>query len=224
MTAVMSPPARRYALVVTSHRGDLYLPWTLGLAREMLPWDSFVQRLVIDDAGGAPEGNDYALMRAPQRLGLAEAVRAAWSLVMQSAPTHVFHLEEDFHLTEPVDLDAMADVLDEYGNLAQLTLKRQPWNPQEAAAGGIVEANPDAYVQVDHPHVWTQHRECFSLNPSLIPARVIRGGWPVGNEAEQTARLVGDGAVFGFWGGKWDPPRCIHVGAQGGMGSPGWAA
>ena len=144
---------------------------------------------------------------------------------MRPEITHVFHLEEDFHLLEPVDLDAMADTLDEFGNLSQLVLKRQAWSPEEQAAGGIVEMHPDQYVEVNlGGRLWTQHHRLFSLNPSLIPARVIRGGWPASNERGMTDRILDQGGCFGYWGGKHDPPRCLHVGSQGGMGSAGWAA
>ena len=216
---------RRFALVVTSHRGDLYLPETLAIAREMLPWDRIEWKVLVDDAGDTSCGDQFdAISWSGARTGLAQAVQRGWNYCLDADFTHVFHLEEDFHLLEPVDLDAMADVLDEFGNVAQITLKRQPWSPEEQRAKGIVEMDPQAYVEVAFPHEWTQHRRCFSLNPSLIPARIVRQGWPQGNEAEQTQRLVEAGQVFGFWGRKYDPPRCLHVGSQGGMGSQGWAA
>lgn len=218
---------RRFALVVTSHRGDLYLPSSLATWQACLPWDRFEQRVLVDDSASGNRcvvQDEFDLTSYhPERTGLSATVWDAW-METGAHPeiTHVFHLEEDFQLTEPVDLDALADVLDEYGNLAQMVLKRQPWSPEEQAAGGIVERFPDEYVQVDEPHPWLQHRRIFSLNPCLIPARVVRAGWPAGNEAEQTDRLLVDGAVFGMWGRRDDPPRCLHVGTEGGMGTPGW--
>ena len=39
-------------------------------------------------------------------------------------------------------------------------------------------------------------------------------------EAEITERL--EGRTFGYWGGATDGPRCVHIGSEGGMGSPRW--
>lgn len=210
---------RRFALVVTSHRGDLYLPETLEIARQMLPWDRFTKRIAHLDGGGkvpSPLGkpeSDVGIVVSPWKRGLAQAVSAVWRTAADV--DFVFHLEEDFHLLEPVDLDGMADVI-ERDNLAQMCLYRQPWTPQEAAAGGYMRLHAGYEQRAEYVF----NRRCFSLNPCLIPAHVIREGWPHGNEAEQTARW--EDAGFGVWGQLDDPPRCLHVGAEGGMGSPGW--
>lgn len=224
---VLGPRQRRFALVVTSHRGDLYLPESIETWKQNLPWDRIGWKVLVDDGDtSVAEGEFDVAIRNPQQRGLAAAVQTGWSFALNhDTGAYVFHLEEDFHLLEPVDLDAMADTLDTFGNLSQLVLKRQPWSPEEQRAGGIVERCPDQYVEVNlDGNLWTQHHQIFSLNPCLIPARVIRGGWPASNEAGMTARVTEQGGCFGFWGGKFDPPKCLHVGSEGGMGSAGWAA
>jgi hypothetical protein len=173
---------------------------------------------VVDDSGNVegprfPAGWD--VVRHQPRLGLAAAVQSAWA-GLPADVEFVFHVEEDFVFTEPVDIDGMAMLLKEHGRLAQLVLKRQAWSPPEVAAGGIIETAPDEYRQRDG---WVEHTRIFSLNPCLIPRAVVDAGWPDGNEAEMTARLVAGGWSFGFWGRRDDPPRVLHIGAQ---RSAGW--
>ncbi len=117
----------------------------------------------------------------------------------------------------PRRLGLAAAVLKEHGRLAQLVLKRQAWSPEELAAGGIMECHPAEYRQRDG---WVEHSRIFSLNPCLIPREVVEMGWPAGNEAEMTARLVAAGWSFGFWGRRDDPPRCLHIGEH---RSAGWS-
>lgn len=221
--AVVRPP-RRFALVVTSHRGDLYLPGAMETWQANLPWDQ-IDKVVLHHDGmdglaalighltDLVHGGRLIPLVTKYRAGLSAAVAKAWAAVPEDI-THVFHLEEDFHLCEPVDLDAMADVVDR-DRLANMVLLRQPWTPEEQAAGGY-QQNP-AYIQQPE---YLHHREGFWLNPCLIPADVIRGGG--GNEPQLTARWRHRG--FGVWGQRDDHPRCLHVGTEGGMGTAGWAA
>ena len=52
--------------------------------------------------------------------------------------------EDDFRLTRRIDLTAMVEVLNRTPNLAQLALRRQPWNDERAAGdcGGAPDDFP----------------------------------------------------------------------------------
>ena len=79
----------------------------------------------------------------------------------------MFHQEQDFTFNEPVELNRMAQVLDRNPHLMQMAMRRQPWNPIEEAAGGIVESDPDAYLEVsDGLSTWLEHRKFFTTNRS----------------------------------------------------------
>lgn len=200
------------ALVVVTDGRWQYLQEMLRSARRFLSYP-FAHLRIVDDSGGAatyqwPDG--FEVLRHPQRQGLAAAVQTAWAGLPKEIDM-ILHVEEDFVFVEDVDIDGMAMKLEEHGRLAQLVLKRQPWSPEECQAGGIIECHPDEYKQRDG---WVEHSRIFSLNPCLIPREVIDMGWPGGNEAEMTARLVEGGWSFGFWGGRADPPRCVHIGVQ----------
>lgn len=189
-------------LVVISDRGDLYLPDCLRSVAVNVDY-SFGFTTVVDDR--------------EHRLGMAGAVREGWGRALAAGCDFVLHWEEDFLAAGPVDLDDLVAVLDRAPYLAQVVLKRQPWSPEEHAAGGIIECNPDDYTQDDGG--WVEHERIFSLNPCLIPRNVLELGWPDGNEAEFTRMCLDAGYSFAFYGDRLDPPRVLHVGAE---RSAGW--
>lgn len=190
-----------------SDRGDLYLPGCLDSVDRMnVAWDGPCE--VVDDY--------------EHKLGMAGAVRAAWQWALDSGCDYLFHVEEDFRFLQPVPFDQLVYVLERAPHLAQVVLKRQPWNDEEKAAGGIVECAPNEYVECKawgRNITWTEHARIFSLNPCLIPRRVLELGWPDGNEAEFTRRCLDAGYRFAFYGPKFAPPMVEHVGEH---RSDGW--
>lgn len=199
--------------VIVSDRGDLYLPATRA-ALEPLLGDMPIR--IVDDSD--------------HRLGLAGAARAAWQIAMDEGWDYLLHWEEDFLPVAPLPLSDMQHILDHFPHVTQVVLKRQPWSPEEKAAGGIVEMHPQEYEEVDvsavradvsYSYQMTLHRRIFSLNPCLIPRRTFQWGWPDSNEAGMTALLNENPANrFAFYGGKLDPPLVEHVGQTRGQG---WA-
>lgn len=172
----------------------MYLPRCLeALDRIAYPFD---QEIVVRDPGHVYDQN--------------EVVRHAWG---QVETDFVFHLEEDFLLHE-LDVPKMVAVLQANPDLANLVLKRQPWNAEECAAGGIIECFPDSYEDCDG---FVRHRRFFSLNPSVIPRHVIDMGW-AGSEGDMTDRCLAEGLSFAFYGARHDPPRCTHIGEVRGCG------
>lgn len=187
--------------VFISDRQDLYLPgciasYEANVEGEVDAWT------VIDD-------RDH-------RLGLAGAARAGFRWAVEQDCDYALWVEEDFRFTTPIRLDELRHVLEREPKLAQIVLKRQPWSPEEAAAGGIVEKDPDDYIECGafgRSIRWTEHRRLFSLNPCLIPRHVLEMGWPDGNEAEFARQCLDRGLRFAYFGRKYDPPRVEHVGA-----------
>ncbi len=155
-------------------------------------------------------------------LGFAGAIAEGWRHVRESGCDWVFHAEMDFLYNAPIALDRMIAVLERMPKLVQLSLKRQPWNEREVAAGGIVEADPEDFTQVvDRGDVWTEHRRYFTTNPSLYSAALCAQGWPQERESEGkfTHRLLEDQDLrFGIWGAKWDKPLVEHIGERVGVG------
>lgn len=187
-----------------SDRRDLYLPDCLRSFGQHLAGSFNHEKIpatIIDD-------RDH-------RLGLAGAARAAWDWARTHDFDYLLHVEEDFRLCGPLDLAELVQILETDKYLAQVVLKRQPWSPEERAAGGIIEQHPGDYTQRrDGDLWWVEHRRIFSLNPCLIPRRVFERGWPDGNEKQATAELVADGFRFAFYGKRDDAPRVVHVGVE----------
>lgn len=191
-----------FGVVVVSDRGDLYLPECLDNLSEVLPEAQVM--LVNDEA---------------HRLGMAGAVRHGMEMALSAGYEYVLWVEEDFRFHQRPPLEEMRTILDIEFMCSQVVLKRQPWSVEEHQAGGIVEMYPGDYTDRTTGDIeWLEHRRIFSLNPCLIPRWVLERGWPDGNEAEQTERLVSSGAHFAFYGKREDPPLVQHVGHERGQG------
>lgn len=189
-------------VVVVSDRGDLYLPGCLANLEEVLPG---TEPILVDD-------QDH-------KLGMAGAVRRGMRFARWGEFEYVLWVEEDFRFNSRPPLEDMRTILDNHPFCAQVVLKRQPWSVEEHAAGGIIEMAPDEYTDNMTAGIpWVEHRRIFSLNPCLIPRRIFELGWPDGNEAEQTERLVASNYFFAFYGRRDDAPLVTHVGHERGKG------
>ena len=191
-------------------------------------------RLIHDDSGDpehaawlwdtyGPAG--WLVHSTPQRSGFTEAVRSArWWIGEHDRNAYVWWHEQDFRLTRPIDLAAMCAVLDANPHLAQLALRRQPWNDRERAAGGVVEQYPGDFYEVhEGGRTWLEHRRWFTTNPSLLPRWVVtEHEWPAGAESEGRfgLGLFRDPVIrSGFWGARDSGEWCEHIGThRAGMG------
>jgi hypothetical protein len=200
------------AVFVSDRPADLYLDDCVESVRRNLPV-TYADMLC------------HTVYDLDHRLGMAGAVQAGFDWVLSTDAEYVLWIEEDF-LFDELPLAEMRYVLDRNPHLAQVVLKRQPWSDYEKAAGGQIETNPSAYTQCKafgRNVSWVEHSTLFSLNPCLIPRRVVELGWPsgpigVGNETGMTEKCVDAGYRFAYFGRIEDPPRCEHVGHVRGSG------
>lgn len=184
------------------------------------------RKLIHDDSGDSDYRGwlvatfpQFDLVATGNRSGFGGAYNNAWRHLARLPERFVFSTEDDFVFTRPVDLLAMADVLDENLCLHQLALRRQPWNPEERLAGGIVEQHPGDYRELfDHGHRhWLEHRRFFTTNPSLIRRSLCEQGWPTDEHSEGvfSHRLFVDPAArCGFWGSRDSGEWVEHIGHQ----------
>lgn len=185
------------------------------------------ERWIHDDSGNpdrAPELRSrfpaYRVISTAGRSGFGGAIRSAWHVLrIASDAPYVFHLEDDFRFRWTIDLDRFVDVLDAYPELVNLALRRQPWNAEERAAGGIVEQHPADYVdRYDYARgaTWLEHRRFFTTNPGLYRrSLLLEHDWPAGPESEGrfTHELLADPALrFGYFGARASGEWCEHVG------------
>lgn len=165
----------------------------------------------------------FEVIHTPKRSGFGGAYANAWRYLAALPQRYVFSVEDDFTYNRPVDLLAMAEVLDWYPHLVQVALRRQAWNDQEKAAGGVVEQHPGDYTDhQDGDNHWLEQRRFFTTNPSLFRTELCHAGWPTVQHSEGvlTHRLLDDpGIRFAFWGRRSDDPWVTHIGEhRNGMG------
>ncbi len=178
-------------------------------------------RMMIDDAGDRAWTLDLATrypewtIRATGQAGMAAAVQAGFDLAIEHDVDQVLWIEDDMLLLRPLPIAQASAVLDSHHELAEMCFKREPFDVSEgsdqlAAICGLA-ANSGAKA------TYTWHDFIFSLNPCLIPRRVLELGYPagplgIGNEAGMTTKLLEAGYVFGSWGHVGDPPYARHLG------------
>lgn len=189
-------------------------------------------RRIIHDDSGDQDYKRWVRRRFPgweligerYRQGFAGAYHyaRAW-LAGETVEPFIFSTEDDFVLQRPIDLAALAYVLDGRPQLTQLVAKRQACNPLEEAAGGVVELRPDAYEDRDEGFAaWLEHSLFWSTNPHLTHRDTLSVEWPLeaNSEGMFTHRLLRDGlgdvagedVRFGFIGKRSDPPLALHIG------------
>jgi hypothetical protein len=110
----------------------------------------------------------------------------------------------------------MISVLRSRPNLAQLALRRQPWNDAERRAGGIVEQFPSQWADChDGRNGWLESRTNWTTNPSLHPREVCDLTWPEVPESEghfSRVLLASPEIRFGYWGSRDSGEWCEHIG------------
>lgn len=211
-------------LVITDGRDDV-LAQTMASLRAALS-GPITRRVLYDDTGDPDHRADltdhypaFEVIQHPAgRQGFGGAIRTAWRHLHGISERFIFHAEDDFILNRPLDLRPLMAVLDARPHLAQIVLKRQPWNPQEMAAGGIIEQHPDDYTEsFMGDAVWTEHRRFFSTNPSIYRRSLTQRRWPEGeySEGHFSMDLFADPDTrCAFWGRRDDPPLVHHVGKE----------
>lgn len=159
---------------------------------------------------------DYWRVHHESRRGFGGAIQSAWLRVGHY--DWVFHLEDDFTFNEPIDVTGMITVLQARLDVVQMALKRQPWNPEEQAAGGFMEQHLDDYHdETTDGYAWCWQRRFFTTNPSLYHGTLTEQGWPQVKYSEGifSMDMLRDPHVkFGFWGHKHEPPKVHHIGDE----------
>lgn len=153
--------------------------------------------------------------------GMAVNVNRAWDWALAQNTKYVLHLEDDMKLLAPLPLRAAIRTLDQHPMVAQMVFKRHPWwgSPIEQRTGDVLSAITEQSVTVIEHDTWTEYDGIFSLNPCIIPRRILQMGWPsgplgVGNESGMTKKLLAGGYTFGMWGHIGDEPYIEHIGHQ----------
>lgn len=156
------------------------------------------------------------------REGFAGATANIWRQAAECGHEWVFHLEHDFLLTRPVNLEDLARVLDEQPHLAQMALYREPVTLEEQIAGGYIQQRPAEYEpRLRGETRWFETARNWTTNPSLFRTSfAAEYPWPAEPNCEVvfTERLHAKNprARFGLWGDG--TPAVRHIGHRDGIG------
>jgi hypothetical protein len=198
---------------------------------------NIVERWMYDDTGDAGYRSILAAryphwrhINGGSRQGCAGAFQQVWRQVRAGTKaSHVFLVEQDFVFFRTIDLDAMVAVLDDNPQMASMALRRQPWNEQEKAAGGIVEMHPDWYTDhVDEQgRAWLEYNAFFTTNCPVFRVSLMDVPWPShqpGRYSEGTFHQLlqqnrWPGApdrpvTYGYWGSRDSGTWVEHIGAH----------
>lgn len=214
------------ALVRTDGRRD-YIESAIQSLEEMVTGP--ITRRIIHDDSGDPNYAGWLAATFPgwqihstgSRSGFAGAIQSAWRLLEDVESYYVFDVEDDFIYNEPVDLDALVELLRMRPYLAQIALKRQPWGTEPP--GGFMAQAPSWYVQWPG---WVETRRNWTTNPSVYRRDLVYLGWPDAPDSEGYFGFAlkedfglpwgieaGD-VQFGIWGRIDDPPAIDHIGEE----------
>ena len=203
-------------LVFTCGRKN-YLQRTLESLATNCDFD-FRWKIMVDDSGDPDFAAwlkdrlwNWRVVSHTQNRGLAAAIQTGWDALVSEGAQRVFHLEEDFTFEHPVNIDQLVGLRYAY-RLDQVVLYRQPWSPQEIAAGGYLKSD-DRWQQVRDTNLWVGSH-LFSFNPCYYTSDVFGRVRP-GLEADVTASIAADhelrsGVLTANDGG----PLCWHIGAE----------
>lgn len=217
-------------LVFTNGRGDCLTRTLESFHEQVEPYGSQWVKSIVDDSDDpeyfmwlrhmfCPQG--FSVFQTPGgRAGFDGAIRFGWSLVSAVNDEFVFHLEDDFVFNERIHVEDMRRILVADPDVVQVALQRQPWNPTEEAAGGLIASRVDEYIEssvivYDHVIDYVTQRMFFTTNPSMYRAKLVRRGWPVGahSEGRFSIDLFADPRLrSAFLGGLHDPPKVTHIG------------
>jgi len=208
--------------IITDGRGECF-ERTVSSFLDMWAGDPADQIVVINDSADPAYGrwlaNQFGFFEQIhhiERKGFGGAIESAWREVGHH--DWIFHLEDDFTFNEPIDIEGMIHVLGQRPDVVQMALKRQPWNPEEKAAGGFMEQHPEAYTNEETDgYRWCWQRLFFTTNPSVYRGGLTKVGWPQVKHSEGVFShdLMRDPEVkFGFWGHTDEPPKVTHIGAE----------
>jgi hypothetical protein len=206
------------ALVVITD-GRPYLAETIASLEKYVHGD-FAIRIIVDDSGDSAYSDmlhdtyspEYVVISHDTRSGLAQAVRTAWNAAIVAGASYIWHAEDDMVYTQHVYISAMQELLQANPKLAQLSLKRQPVNAQDIAAGGFMETHIEDFTDRDG---YVAHSTLFTFNPCLIPIDVAYLSLAAnhdGLERGVTDTLLAQGWHFGVLGSKADAPLVDHIG------------
>lgn len=221
-------------LVITDGRDD-YLRQCIDSLHHLD--GPITERWMYDDTGDdayratlAERYPEWHHINAGLRRGCAGAFRSAREQVRNGTNArYLFLVEQDFVFLRHVDLSAMMRVLGGNPHIAEIALRRQPWNEAERAAGGVVEQHPEWYEEMcnERGNTVLVQGVYYTTNPHLERMSLLAISWPEhqsGRYSEDTftqilkthgtPEVMGPDVRFAYWGSHDSGVWVEHIGYE----------
>lgn len=229
----------RYLLTVLTNGRTEYLERALASFEQFVrpkPTEIFVH---VDGRHAAPrmlyDEMPWEVNQALDPVGFTMATKDCMDRAAQSDLEWFFHLEDDFVILRPLDLNHLREVIEREEHLKQMALVRTPWGA-EVEHGGYIAKDPGWYTRRttalwetigrdERDAEWIATQRNFATNPALA-----RTNFPREHPYPSVALSEGvygfeirerePEALFGLWG--WGEPWCAHIGVDRQAGSHGY--
>jgi hypothetical protein len=190
--------------------------------------DKISLKAIIDDSGNTGYRHwltetfpDFIIVAVGKdRCGYDQAMRKVFEVVREFNQPYNLHVEDDFILHTPQDLDKVCQVMDNYPSMSQMSFMRQPWYPNEIEYGGVVEAIEAANgkgifsPKSTNGQNWTRHVAFWTANPSVFPRWLADMEWPDAPWCEMkfSRELKRNKKFAGIWGSRINWVCVEHIG------------
>lgn len=189
--------------------------------------DQIKDKFIIDDSG-EEEYRDWLTKTFPSFTVIpVSQSRSGYTIGMRKmlsiAADYSFnlHIEDDFLLLKPANLNDMVSVLEDNPRVSQMSLMRKPWYQNEIEHGGVAEAieaqgERDFNQRWNNGTPWVKHSSYFTTNPSVFPSWVAKRRWPDNpwSEMKFGQALEADKKVSGILGHRQDWIYVEHIGTE----------
>jgi hypothetical protein len=183
-----------------------------------------VQRVIYSDWGHARKAELDAIAAehgfyvvGPERhRGYTASAQLLWRyLDARVRADFIFLTEDDFVYERDVDLEPFLDTLEANPQLRQVALLRDPY-PSEVERGGVLGWPAESFELRDagNGHGRLEHRNFWTMNPSLMRRSIAKMPWPSQSSSERgfgDAVLRDPDARGALWG--TGEPGITHIGA-----------
>lgn len=160
-----------------------------------------------------------------ERIGQCAAHARCWQHAAESGFDWVFHIEEDFVVLRPIDVEHMTELMYAQPHLFQLSLMRQAWGA-EIEWGGYVAKDPGWYQRrTDNGWEWIETTRNWANAPTLFRTDLAREfPWPVEPGCETT---IGPQMLARYPEGRFGilglgEVQACHIGVERAVGSRGY--
>ena len=219
----MTTPKKIAWITPTSGRKEILL------AARQSWYDNIVgkieKEIIVDDSGNQ-EYHDWLKAEYPsatvvryseQNLGYTKTMQNCFDQVILSGCDYVLHTEDDFLLKDKLDINLVAEILDNNEDLAQIVFKRPPVYVWEKVGIDVIDSIRKAGYPIEYredKRFIAVNTFYWSANPNLYPIKIAHLGWPDRARSEKafSEKVFASGYKSSYLGTENDEPITSHIG------------